>query len=74
MMLPLFVLIFGGSFGLGALWRALPTDTQASIAMWASGISGLEAILGIVTMLLLVDLFLLRLGVRRFRRSKLIAP
>lgn len=74
MMLPLFVLIFGGSFGLGALWRALPTDTQASIAMWGSGISGLEAILGIVTMLLLVDLFLLRLGVRRFRRSKLIAP
>jgi ABC-2 type transport system permease protein len=74
MMLPLFVLIFGGSFGLGALWRALPTDTQASIAMWASGISGLEAILGVVTILLLVDLFLLRLGVRRFRRSKLIAP
>jgi len=74
MMLPLFVLIFGGSFGLGALWRALPVDTQASIAMWSSGISGLEAILGIVTMLLLVDLFLLRLGVRRFRRAKLIAP
>ena len=74
MMLPLFVLIFGGSFGLGALWRALPVDTQASIAMWASGISGLEAILGVVTILLLVDLFLLRLGVRRFRRSKLIAP
>jgi ABC-2 type transport system permease protein len=74
MMLPLFVLIFGGSFGLGALWRALPLDTQASIAMWASGISGMEAILGVVTILLLVDLFLLRLGVRRFRRSKLIAP
>ena len=41
--------------------------------MWASGISGLEAILGVVTLLLLADLFLLRLGVRRFRRSKLIA-
>ena len=74
MMLPLFVLVFGGSFGLGALWRALPADTQMSMAMWASKISGLEAMLGIVTILLLVDLFLLRLGVRRFRRSKLIAP
>lgn len=74
MMLPLFVVIFGGSFGLGALWRALPTDTQTSMAMWASKISGLEAMLGIVAILLVVDLFLLRLGVRRFRRSKLIAP
>ena len=74
MMLPLFVLVFGGSFGLGALWRALPADTQVSMAMWASKISGLEAMLGIVTILLVVDLFLLRLGVRRFRRSKLIAP
>ncbi len=73
MMIPLFALIFGGSFGIGALWRALPADTQMSMALWASGISGLEAILGIVTILLLVDVFLLRLGVRRFRRSKLIS-
>ena len=73
MMLPLFVLIFGGSFGIGALWRALPADTQASLVAWASGITGVEAILGIVGILLLADLFLLRLGVRRFRRSKLIA-
>lgn len=73
MMLPLFVLIFGGSFGLGALWRALPLETQMSLARWASGVSPMEAILGIVTILLLVDLFLLRLGVRRFRRSKLIS-
>jgi len=73
MMLPLFVLIFGGSFGLGALWRALPVDTQVSVAQWASGISALEGILGIVTILLVVDVFLLRLGVRRFRRSKLIS-
>jgi len=73
MMIPLFVLIFGGSFGIGALWRALPADTQMSMTLWASGISGLEAILGIVTILLLVDVFLLRLGVRRFRRSKLIS-
>ena len=73
MMLPLFVLIFGGSFGLGALWRALPVDTQMAVAQWASGISALEGILGIVTILLVVDVFLLRLGVRRFRRSKLIS-
>jgi len=73
MMLPLFVIIFGGSFGLGALWRALPVDTQMSMAQWASGISALEGILGIVTILLVVDVFLLRLGVRRFRRSKLIS-
>ena len=73
MMIPLFVLIFGGSFGIGALWRALPEDTQETLALWASGISALEGILGFVTVLLLVDLFLLRLGVRRFRRSKLIS-
>jgi ABC-2 type transport system permease protein len=73
MMLPLFVLIFGGSFGLGALWRALPPETQMSMAQWASGVSPLEGILGIVTVLLVVDVFLLRLGVRRFRRSKLIS-
>jgi ABC-2 type transport system permease protein len=73
MMLPLFVLIFGGSFGIGALWRALPVETQVSAAQWASGVSGMEAIVGIVTTLLLVDLFLLRLGVRRFRRAKLIS-
>jgi ABC-2 type transport system permease protein len=73
MMLPLFVLIFGGSFGLGALWRALPPETQMSIGLWTSGVSPLEGILGIVAVLLVVDLFLLRLGVRRFRRSKLIS-
>jgi len=73
MMLPLFVLIFGGSFGIGALWRALPVETQLSLIEWASGVSPLEGILGIVALLLLVDVFLLRLGIRRFRRSKLIA-
>jgi len=73
MMLPLFVLIFGGSFGLGALWRALPSQTQASLVLWASGVSALEAIVGVVSLLLLVDLFLLRLGVRPFRPSKLIS-
>lgn len=73
MMLPLFVLIFGGSFGLGALWRALPPSTQVSLMKWASGVSALEGILGVVVLLLLIDVFLLRLGVRRFRRSKLIS-
>jgi len=73
MMLPLFVLIFGGSFGMGALWRALPAHTQTSLVAWASGVSGVQAILGIVGILLAADLLLLRLGVRRFRRSKLIA-
>lgn len=73
MMLPLFVLIFGGSFGIGALWRALPVETQLSLIEWSSGVSPLEGILGIVALLLLVDVFLLRLGIRRFRRSKLIA-
>jgi ABC-2 type transport system permease protein len=73
MMLPLFVLIFGGSFGLGALWRALPAATQVSLMHWASGVSALEGILGVVTLLLVVDVFLLRLGVRRFRRAKLIS-
>jgi ABC-2 type transport system permease protein len=73
MMLPLFVLIFGGSFGIGALWRSLPDSTRADLLEWASGISGLEAMLGIVALLLVVDAFLLRLGVRRFRRARLIA-
>lgn len=73
MMLPLFILIFGGSFGIGALWRALPEETRVSLFQWASGVSALEAMIGIVTLLVLVDAFLLRLGVRRFRRSRLIA-
>lgn len=73
MMLPLFVLIFGGSFGIGALWRALPDETKLSLMEWSSGISPLEGILGIVALLLLVDVFLLNLGIRRFKRSKLIA-
>jgi ABC-2 type transport system permease protein len=72
MMLPLFILIFGGSFGLGVLWRALPGGTRASLAAWAAGVSPLEAILGIVTLFLLIDVFLLRMGLRRFRRGRLI--
>ena len=73
MMLPLFILVFGGSLGLGALWQALPESTRVALFEWASGVSPLEAMLGIVTLLLLVDAFLLRLGIRRFRRSRLIA-
>jgi len=73
LMLPLFVLVFGGSFALGALWRALPDDTRASLARWAAGVGPLEAILGLVALLLVVDALLLRLGVRRFRRGRLIA-
>jgi ABC-2 type transport system permease protein len=73
MMIPLFFIIFGGSFGLGALWRALPPETRVSLMRWASGISPLEAIVGVVALLLLVDALLLRLGVRRFRRGKLIS-
>ncbi len=72
MMLPLFFIIFGGSFGIGALWRALPVETQVHLMRWASDVSALEAIVGVVALLLLVDVFLLRLGVRRFRRGKLI--
>ena len=73
MMIPLFVLIFGGSFGIGAVWRQLSPATQLSLVGWVSGISALEGILGIVALLLLVDVFLLHLGVRRFRRGKLIS-
>jgi hypothetical protein len=40
---------------------------------WASGISALEGILGVVALVLVVDVFLLSLGVRRFRRGKLIS-
>lgn len=73
MMIPLFVLIFGGSFGIGAVWRQLSLETQLSLMGWASGISALEGILGVVALLLVVDVFLLSLGVRRFRRGKLIS-
>ena len=73
MMIPLFVLIFGGSFGIGAVWRQLSPETQLSLMGWASGISALEGILGFVALLLVVDVFLLSLGVRRFRRGKLIS-
>jgi ABC-2 type transport system permease protein len=72
MMIPLFVLIFGGSFGIGALWRALPEDTRFSLMRWAAGVSPLEAIVGIVSLLLLVGVMLMRTGVHRFRRSRLI--
>ena len=71
-MIPLFVLIFGGSFGIGALWRALPEETRVYVLRWAAGISPLEAIVGFVSLLFLVGVMLLRTGVHRFRRARLI--
>jgi ABC-2 type transport system permease protein len=73
LMLPLLIVIFGLSLGLPALYGVLPDAVKAQLVAWAEGVSALEALAWIFAFLLAVDAILLWLGVRRFRRGRLIA-
>ncbi len=73
MMIPLFVLIFGGSFGIPVLFRMLPTETRKALAERVETLSAVSVVLAAVGVLLLLDVGLLALGLRRFRRDRLIS-
>jgi ABC-2 type transport system permease protein len=73
MMIPLFVLILGGSFGIPALFRSLPPSTRERFTEWLESTPPVSVILWTVGALFAIDLLLLVLGARLFRRDRLIA-
>ena len=73
MMIPLFIIIFGGSFGIPVLFRRLPPETRKALLDRVETMSAVSAVLTAVGVLLLIDLGLLALGLRRFRRDRLIS-
>ena len=73
MMIPLFVLILGGSFGIPALFRSLPVAAQDRFTGWLDGMSAVSVVLLAVGMLFVLDVLLLALGARLFRRDRLIS-
>ncbi|MGW8281787.1 MAG: ABC transporter permease [Gemmatimonadota bacterium] len=73
MMIPLFVLIFGGSFGIPVLFRMLAPETRKAVLDRLDTLSAVSVVLAAVGVLLLFDVGLLALGLRRFRRDRLIA-
>ena len=72
-MIPLFLLIFGGSFGIPVLFRRLPQETRAAFLERLEGMDAVVVVLWAVGALLLLDLVLLALGARLFRRDRLIS-
>ncbi len=73
MMIPLFVLIFGGSFGLPLLYRHLPEPTRRALLLGLEGTSPMAVVLLVAATLLAIDALLLAIGVRRFYRDRLIS-
>jgi hypothetical protein len=73
MMIPMFLIILGGSFGIPALFRKLPTDTRLAVLGRLEGADPVLIVLWGVGALLLFDAGLLLLGARLFRRDRLIS-
>lgn len=73
MMIPLFVLILGGSFGIPALFRRLPSETRIAVLGRLEAMDPVLIVLWGVGALLLFDFVLLALGARLFRRDRLIS-
>lgn len=73
MMIPLFIIIFGGSFGIPLLFRMLSPETQKVLLDRIETLSAVSVVLAAVAVLLLIDLVLLAIGLRRFRRDRLIS-
>ena len=73
MMIPLFIIIFGGSFGIPLLFRMLSPETQKMLLERIEDLSAVSVVLAAVALLLLLDVVLLSLGLRRFRRDRLIS-
>jgi ABC-2 type transport system permease protein len=73
MMIPLFIIIFGGSFGIPLLFRMLSPETQKVLLDRIETLSAVSVVLAAVAVLLLIDMVLLVIGLRRFRRDRLIS-
>lgn len=73
MMIPLFIIIFGGSFGIPLLFRMLSPETQKMLLERIEDLSAVSVVLAAVAVLLILDVVLLSLGLRRFRRDRLIS-
>jgi ABC-type Na+ efflux pump permease subunit len=73
MMIPLFILILGGSFGIPALFRSLPPGIQTRATERLDGMPAVTVVLWAIGGLFVLDLLLLGLGARLFRRDRLIS-
>ncbi|MEJ2548911.1 MAG: ABC transporter permease [Gemmatimonadota bacterium] len=73
MMIPLFILILGGSFGIPALFRSLPPEIQTRATERLDGMPAVTVVLWAIGGLFVLDLLLLGLGARLFRRDRLIS-
>jgi uncharacterized membrane protein len=73
MMIPLFIIIFGGSFGIPLLFRVLSPETQNMLLERVETLSAVSVVLAAVAVLLLLDVVLLSIGLQRFRRDRLIS-
>jgi ABC-2 type transport system permease protein len=73
MMIPMFVLILGGTIGIPALFRQLPPATRTAVLSRLEAMDAVVVVLWGVGALLLFDVVLLALGARLFRRDRLIS-
>jgi len=73
MMIPMFVLILGGTIGIPALFRQLPPATRTAVLSQLEAMDAVVVVLWGVGALLLFDVVLLALGARLFRRDRLIS-
>jgi ABC-2 type transport system permease protein len=73
MMIPLFILLLGGSFGIPALFRSLPPEIRARFTERLEGMPEVTVVLWAIGGLFVLDLLLLGLGARLFRRDRLIS-
>jgi ABC-2 type transport system permease protein len=73
MMLPLFVLVFGVAFGLPWVYGRLSPSSKEALERELIGLSPTAAVLVVVAAIGLVAAVFLAVGLRRFRRGRLIA-
>jgi ABC-2 type transport system permease protein len=72
LVVPMWLLLMAVSFGLPALGRALPEDMRQDLLRWLAAVDPVVIGVGLLSALPVVDAALLILGVRRFRRTRLI--
>jgi ABC-2 type transport system permease protein len=70
--LSMFILLMGLGYGLPALARALPEETNQAVLRWILSVDLEMVALGFILILGVVDGLLLALGIRRFQRARLI--
>ena len=72
LVMPMWALMMVIGFGLPALTRVLPDGLRQEIIQWLAGIDLKLLGVALVAVILIVDVALLSMGVRRFKRSRLI--